>query len=99
MSAVRPERTLKVEWASQSEGGLDVEIAINAFDRRGLLRDVTDVLAVERLSIESMNTRTDHESGVAFVSVRLAVMDLEQLGRVLRRLATVPNVIHARRVH
>ncbi|HKT71706.1 MAG TPA: bifunctional (p)ppGpp synthetase/guanosine-3',5'-bis(diphosphate) 3'-pyrophosphohydrolase [Steroidobacteraceae bacterium] len=99
MSAVRPERTLKVEWASQSEGGLDVEIAINAFDRRGLLRDVTDVLAVERLSIESMNTRTDHESGVAFVSVRLAVMDLEQLGRVLRRLATVPNVTHARRVH
>ncbi|HEY4215141.1 MAG TPA: bifunctional (p)ppGpp synthetase/guanosine-3',5'-bis(diphosphate) 3'-pyrophosphohydrolase [Steroidobacteraceae bacterium] len=99
MRSVKPERVLKVDWTSGDEGALTVEIAVTAYDRRGLLRDVTDVVALERLSIESMNTRTDPETAIAYLSVNLAVNDLEQLGRVLRRLAAVPNVIHARRAH
>jgi len=59
---------------------------------------VTDILAVERLSIEAMTTTTDRAVGTAHVLVAMAVNDLEQLARVLRRLAAVPNVIQARRV-
>jgi GTP pyrophosphokinase len=98
MKAVKPDRVLKVEWTSAAGEGLAVEIAVNAFDRRGLVRDVTDVLALERLSIEAMTTTTDRTNGSAFVSVTLAVTDLDQLARVLRRLSGVPNVTHARRV-
>ena len=97
MRSVKPERVLKVDWTSGEEGALTVEIVVTAYDRRGLLRDVTDVVALERLSIESMNTRTDPETAIAYLSLNLAVNDLEQLARVLRRLAAVPNVIHARR--
>ncbi len=99
MRSVKPERVLKVDWTSGEEGALTVEIVVTAYDRRGLLRDVTDVVALERLSIESMNTRTDPETAIAHLSINLAVNDLEQLARVLRRLAAVPNVIHARRAH
>jgi len=99
MRAVKPERVLKVEWTSADAGGLTVEISISAYDRRGLVRDVTDVLAVERLSIEAMTTTTDRGAGTAHVLVTVAVNDLEQLARVLRRLTRVPNVTHARRVH
>jgi GTP pyrophosphokinase len=98
MRAVKPERVLKVEWTSQTGAGLVVEISINAFDRRELVRDVTDVLALERLSIEAMTTTTDREAGSAHVLVTVSVADLDQLARVLRRLSGVPNVIHARRV-
>jgi GTP pyrophosphokinase len=98
MRAVKPERVLKVEWTSDVGLGLVVEISINAFDRRGLVRDVTDVLALERLSIEAMTTTTDRESGTAHVLVTVSVADLEQLARMLRRLSGVPNVTHARRV-
>jgi GTP pyrophosphokinase len=98
MRAVKPERVLKVEWTSAAGAGLVVEISINAFDRRELVRDVTDVLALERLSIEAMTTTTDREAGSAHVLVTVSVADLEQLARVLRRLSSVPNVTHARRV-
>jgi GTP pyrophosphokinase len=98
MRAVKPERVLKVEWTSETGAGLVVEISINAFDRRELVRDVTDVLALERLSIEAMTTTTDREAGSAHVLVTVSVADLEQLARVLRRLSSVPNVTHARRV-
>ena len=63
-----------------------------------LVRDITDVLAYERLSIEAMTTTTDRGSGTAHVLVTVAVDDLEQLTRVLKRLTGVPSVIHARRL-
>ena len=99
MRATKPERVLKVEWSDGgSQPGAQVQIGIKAFDRRGLVRDVTDILALEHLSIEAMSTSTDPDSATAFVAATVAVTDLEQLARVLRRLAGVPNVIHARRV-
>ncbi len=97
MRALKPERVLNVEW-SGADTGLAVTLAIEAFDRRGLVRDVTDVLATERLSIESMTTTTNRQAGSASISVTLSVQDLEQLGRVLLRLGGVPNVTHARRI-
>ncbi len=99
MRALKPERVLQVEWASDTGEGLVVQISVNAFDRRGLVRDVTDVLALERLSIEAMTTTTSRDAGTAHVLVTVSVTDLDQLARVLRRLASVPNVTHARRVH
>ena len=97
MSALKPDRVLKVEWSSAESGALAVELAVSAYDRRGLLRDLTDVLAVERLSIDAASSRTDHDVGIAYFDLSVAVDDLEQLARVLRRLAGVPNVIEARR--
>ena len=99
MRALKPDRVLQVEWSSAAGAGLVVEISLNALDRRGLVRDITDVLALERLSIEAMTTTTDREAGTAHVRVTVSVTDLEQLARVLRRLGGVPNVTHARRVH
>jgi GTP pyrophosphokinase len=97
MRSAKPERVLKVTWTGSGQAGIIVEIAVHALDRRGLVRDVTEVLALERLSIEAMNTTTDRTAGTAFVSVTVAVNDLEQLARIVRRLDRVPNVIHARR--
>jgi GTP pyrophosphokinase len=99
MRALKPERVLQVEWASDKVEGLVVQISVSAYDRRGLVRDVTDVLALERLSIEAMTTTTDRDAGTAHVLVTVSVTDLDQLARLLRRLAGVPNVTHARRVH
>jgi GTP pyrophosphokinase len=98
MRATRPDRVLAVEWSGTNGANPSVELSVSAYDRRGLVRDITDVLAYERLSIEAMTTTTDRAAGTAHVLVTTAVDDLEQLTRVLKRLAGVPNVIHARRL-
>jgi len=97
MAALKPERLLKVEWASAAAEGMNVVLAISAYDRRGLLRDLSDVLALERLSIDAASTHTNRDSGIADFALTVAVRDLEQLARVLRRLSAVANVIEARR--
>jgi len=98
MRATKPQRVLKVEWSGAEAANPAVELSVSAYDRRGLVRDVTDVLALERLSIEAMTTTTDRGAGTAHVSVTVTVGDLEQLTRVLKRLAAVQNVIHVRRI-
>jgi GTP pyrophosphokinase len=98
MRATNPDRVLNVEWSQADGGNPNVELSVSAYDRRGLVRDITDVLAYERLSIETMTTTTDRGAGTAHVMVTVAVSDLEQLNRVLKRLGGVPSVIHARRV-
>ena len=98
MRATRPDRVLNVEWSGTNAAPPAVELSVSAYDRRGLVRDITDVLAYERLSIEAMTTTTDRAVGTAHVLVTTAVDDLDQLTRVLKRLAGIPNVIHARRL-
>jgi GTP pyrophosphokinase len=98
MRATKPDRVLQVEWSKADGGNPTVELSVAAYDRRGLVRDITDILAYERLSIEAMTTTTDRAAGTAHVMVTVSIGDLEQLTRVLRRLTAVPNVIHARRL-
>jgi GTP pyrophosphokinase len=98
MRATRPDRVLNVEWSRSDGAHPSVELSVSAYDRHGLVRDITDVLAYERLGIEAMTTTTDRGSGTAHVLATVAINDLEQLTRVLKRLAAVPNVIHARRL-
>ena len=70
---------------------------LRAWDRRGLLRDVTTVLSAENVDIAALDTRSgDGEQGV-HIDLTLRVRDLEHLSRVLDRIAQVPNVFEARR--
>jgi GTP pyrophosphokinase len=90
-------RMLKVEWNLDPDSLLPVQIRVEALDRRGLLRDVTDVMALERLSIDGVNSDTDPDDRVATIVMRTAVRDVDQLARVLQRLSAVPNVLRAQR--
>jgi GTP pyrophosphokinase len=95
MQTLHPERCLQVEWNLGAEELMPVQIRVEAFDRRGLLRDVSDVLAQERLSIDGVNSSTDPADRVATIHMRTAVRDAAQLRQLLKRLSGVSNVLRA----
>jgi GTP pyrophosphokinase len=98
MQGLNARRVLRVEWSLDPDSLLPVSIQVEALDRRGLLRDVSDVMALERLSIDGVNSDTDVNDRIATIVMRTAVRDREQLGRVLQRLSAVPNVLRALRL-
>ncbi|HUK03294.1 MAG TPA: bifunctional (p)ppGpp synthetase/guanosine-3',5'-bis(diphosphate) 3'-pyrophosphohydrolase [Steroidobacteraceae bacterium] len=98
MRTGKPERVLKVSWTADDTDRLSIELVISALDRPGLVRDVSDIVAQERLSIEAMTTTTDRARATASVTLHLAVHDLEQLARLIKRCSAVPNVLDVRRV-
>ncbi|HEY3730437.1 MAG TPA: bifunctional (p)ppGpp synthetase/guanosine-3',5'-bis(diphosphate) 3'-pyrophosphohydrolase [Steroidobacteraceae bacterium] len=98
MKAINAQRVLQAQWNLHADSLLPVRIRVEALDRRGLLRDVSDVMAVERLSIDGVNSDTDPGDRIATIVMRTAVRDSEQLGRVLQRLSAVPDVLRALRL-
>ncbi len=98
MRARHGARVLVVDWNLGTDSLLPVQIRVQALDRRGLLRDVSDVMAVEKLSIDGVNSNTDPEDRIATIVMRTAVRDSEQLSRILARLSAVPNVLSAQRL-
>jgi GTP pyrophosphokinase len=97
MRQTKGERVLRVEWNLHAESLMPVRISVEAFDRRGLLRDVSDIMALERLSIDGVLSNTDPADRIATIVMRTAVHDTDQLARVLKRLKGVPNVLRAER--
>ncbi len=97
MRTRQPERVLGVEWGERQDQLFPVEIAVHAFDRRGLVRDISAVLADEKISIQQMTTSTNSRENTADVALRVGVHGLQELSRVLSRIGALPNVVRARR--
>jgi GTP pyrophosphokinase len=92
-----PARVLAVTWGKMGSNEFPVEIDVQAFDRRGLVRDVSAALADDKISIQGMNTVTDKRDNVAHMRIEISITGLPQLSQVLGRIAQLPNVISARR--
>jgi GTP pyrophosphokinase len=92
-----PARVLAVDWGKLAGGEFPVDIEVQAFDRRGLVRDVSAALADEKISIRGMTTVTDKHDNVAHMRIGISISGLPQLSKVLSRIAQVPNIIGARR--
>jgi GTP pyrophosphokinase len=97
LSLKAPARVLAVTWGKMGSKEVPVDIDVQAFDRRGLVRDVSAALADEKISIHSMSTVTDKRDNVARMHIGIAITGLPQLSKVLARIAQLPNVISARR--
>jgi GTP pyrophosphokinase len=97
LGAKAPARILAVAWGEIGAGEFPVDIEVQAFDRRGLVRDVSAALADEKIGIQAMTTRTDRRDNVAHMQIAISIDGLPQLSQVLSRIAQLPNVISARR--
>ncbi len=97
------ERVIDVEWGRPKAGGgggkdgpvYPVDVHIEAADRQGLLRDVSEVFVKEKLNVIGAQTQT--VQGVARMTLTVEVADTNRLGKVLATVAALPGVWKARR--
>lgn len=87
-------RLLDAQWGG-GEAKFAVDIGIDAQDRQGLLRDISDVLSREKINVTA--TRTLSRKDRANMLFTLEVSDLGQLRKVLGLIMEVPGVVHAAR--
>jgi GTP pyrophosphokinase len=90
-----PERVIETSWGGRTDGVFAVDIVIDAYDRQGLLRDVSDVLAREKINVIAVNTQS--RQGNAHMSFTAEVGSIAQLNRTLALLHEVQGVVGARR--
>ncbi|MFZ3175433.1 MAG: bifunctional (p)ppGpp synthetase/guanosine-3',5'-bis(diphosphate) 3'-pyrophosphohydrolase [Thiobacillus sp.] len=91
LKRANPARRMPAEWVADAGAAFEVDILLKAFDRQGLLRDISDVIAKDKLDVLRVNTESRGEYANMRLTVR--VKELQQLSRLLARLQHVPNVI------
>lgn len=91
----RRDRVLGAQWGSYENFSATVDIEVEAHDRQGLLRDISDLFVREKINATKANTISRHN--LALMQFSIEVTNLEQLSHLLTLIQQVPNVISAQR--
>ena len=90
-------RLLSLEWKGSVEVTYPVSIEILAYDRFGLLHDVTGILMREHTYVRSTTTVTDRHNNRVSIKMVIEVVQLNKLLQTLEKIKQLPNVTSARR--
>ncbi len=97
LQARTPERVIEVDWGTSPDAIYPAELTVQAFDRQGLLKDISTVLADEKVSVENVRSNVDRKTMKAELRIAIAVPGLPTLSRTIDRLEQIPNVTSVRR--
>ena len=91
------ERVVEVSWGQDKKNTYPMTIQIHAFDRKGLLKDVSTVFADEKVNVLEMNTRTEFKDQSVRMEVVAEIESLEAMSKLLSKIDQLSNVFSARR--
>ena len=90
-------RLVEVQWATQKEETYPVSIQVVAYDRAGLLRDFSNLVADEKINMVFVEAVTGQKDNLAQINATLEIFDVSQLTRILTKIDRLPNVVESRR--
>jgi len=97
LSQRSPERIIEVDWGETDSATYPVDLRLRAFDRTGLLRDISTVLADEHASVTELTSHTDKKTMQTIMDISVEISDLPTLSTAITRLEQLPNVISVKR--
>lgn len=92
-----PDRIIDVDWHEDLERVYPVMIRVLAYDRPGLMRDVSDVVLQQDVNMSSASAETSKKNNVAVVTATLEISSVRQLANILNKISRLPNVFQVRR--
>jgi GTP pyrophosphokinase len=90
-------RLIEVSWGDTTYSVYPVDIQITAYHRQGLLRDITSILTIEKVNLIKVNMATERLENSAKFNLTIEIPDLNSLGKVLNKIAQLPNVMEVAR--
>jgi GTP pyrophosphokinase len=92
-----PERIMQVSWGEAPKQKYEVDIIVEAYDRKGLLRDITVLLDNAHINVTAMQTLSDKGQHTVDMVMTMEIRDFAELSRILARINQLPNIASARR--
>ena len=90
--AERPADVLQVSWGRAKDENYEVSIIVEAYDRRGLLRDITDLLDNASINVTAMQTLSDKDQHRVNMEMTIDIKDFTQLSRIMAQISQLPNI-------
>lgn len=97
LEEAKKDRLLEITWGQTIGELYKVDIIIKAFDRPGLLRDITQLLLQEKVGVYALNTHIDKDTQEALIDLTIEVNGLDGLSRLLTKVQQINNVLEVKR--
>ncbi|EOE4684972.1 GTP diphosphokinase [Vibrio vulnificus] len=88
-----PERIIDTVWGSDVVGSYMLTVRVEAMERSGLLKDITTMLANEKIKVISMKSRLDYRTHLNVMDFELEVTNIEVLTRIMKRVEQIKDVM------
>ena len=89
---------MEAVWGGDYSSGFSVTVGIIANDRAGLLRDITTIIANEKINVLGVRSRSDTKTQTAQMDIDMEVFNIDDLNRTLARLNNMPGILSAKRL-
>lgn len=98
LSRRNPERVIDAVWGENYSGGYPLTVRITANDRSGLLRDITTIIANEKINVLGMRSRSNVKQQTADIDIDMEIYNIETLNRMLAKINQMNDVVSAKRL-
>lgn len=88
-----PERAIEVNWAHDLQEHFQAILDVVCWDRDGILRDITTVLANEKAGLQSVETFPQKDEQAARIRLKIEVKNLNSLARTMKRIQIIGGVL------
>jgi len=94
----QPERVVEVQWGLDDKQSYQASTQIVASDRQGLFRDISTIIANEKVSIIGIESHSDNTKQTMVMNIKMEVTSSELLTRVLEKLRQLDDVVEVKRL-
>ncbi|QDP02006.1 GTP diphosphokinase [Thalassotalea sp. PS06] len=93
-----PERIVDVQWGDDQKTGYQVSVQIITGERQGLLRDVTTIIANEKINVLDMSSKNDQKLHQNVMTFKLELANTSVLDRLINKIMQLDDVVRVDRI-
>jgi GTP pyrophosphokinase len=92
------QRLIEVEWGQDAQSVYPVEISLTAFQRTGLMQDVSTILANQKINLLNINSSTNKAEQMVYTKLTIEIEGVDELVVIIDKLSQLPNVQDVKRI-
>ncbi len=92
------QRLIEVDWGQRPDSVYPVEISLTAYQRTGLMQDVSTILANLKVNLLNINSNTNQDEQIVYTRLTVEIHSVDDLVSIIDKLSQVPNVQDVKRV-
>ena len=92
------QRLIEVEWGHQGGSVYPVEVSMTAYQRTGLMQDISTILANQKINLLNINSNTNKDEQMVYTRLTIEIHSVDELVMIIDKLSQLPNVQDVRRI-
>jgi GTP pyrophosphokinase len=92
------QRLIEVDWGQQAGSVYPVEVSMTAYQRTGLMQDISTILANLKVNLLNINSNTNRDEQIVHTRMTIEIHSVDELVAIIDKLSKVPNVQEVRRI-